>query len=306
MKEEYEPDWGGDDPATPGTSPGTPPRTQPGCWDDAPYWIAGRLFLDEVDDDQNGEMTHWNIETGSQQQVWPSEMSEKAISFKGSDGAHVAVLVREFALDHMQECKASDVIDKIFLNGLVLQEARAYERRHRGSNRKYDEHLRVTNGYHKKKRDYMARLGYTPTQIEEEEGSPDPTEYVKMVHENEGHLARFNARIFYVAKFKEDDWLCVSEEQQKITLLLRLLRLSHDIMGKRAVSHISNALAYWKAKADGIWIPGYQPQTVYMPLTFAEMQEAQGWITIPEHQRGKETLGPSASIGNIIFRLPVP
>ena len=202
VKEEYEPDWGGDDPATPGTSPGTPPRTQPGCWDDAPYWIAGRLFLDEVDDDQNGEMMHWNIETGSQQQVWPSEMSEKAISFKGSDGAHVAVLVREFALDHMQECKASDVIDKIFLNGLVLQEARAYERRHRGSNRKYDEHLRVTNGYHKKKRDYMARLGYTPTQIEEEEGSPDPTEYVKMVHENEGHLARFNARVFYVAKHK--------------------------------------------------------------------------------------------------------
>ena len=28
-----------------------------------------------------------------------------------------------------------------------------------------------------------------------------------------------------------------------------------------------------------------------MPLTFAEMQEAQGWIIIPEHQRGKETLG---------------
>ena len=28
-----------------------------------------------------------------------------------------------------------------------------------------------------------------------------------------------------------------------------------------------------------------------MPLTFAEMQEAQGWIIIPKHQRGKETLG---------------
>ena len=234
---------------------------------------------------------HWNIENGSREQVWPSEMSETAISHKGSDGEQVAVLVREFASDHKRECERSDAIDKRFLNGPVLHGAIAYERRHMGRKRKYDEHLRVTDGYHKVKRDYMARLGYTLTQMAEEEDSPDPKEYVKMVHENEGHLARFNARIFYVAKFKEDDWRCVSEEQQKIALLLRLLRLSHDIMGKRAVSHISNALAYWKAKGDGIWIPGYQPQTVYMPLTFAEMQEAQGWIIIPEHQRGKETLG---------------
>ena len=124
VKEEYEPDWGGDDPATPGTPPGTPPETSPRIQPDAPPQTQSgappRLFLDEVDDDQNGEMMHWNIETGSQQQVWPSEMSEKAISHKGSDGAQVAVLVREFALDHMQECKASDVIDKIFLNGPVL------------------------------------------------------------------------------------------------------------------------------------------------------------------------------------------
>ena len=220
VKDECEPDWGGDDPATPGTSPGTPPRTQPGCWDDAPYWMAGRLCLDEVDDDQNGEMMHWNIETGSQQQVWPSEMSEKAISFKGSDGAQVAVLVREFALDHMRDCEASNVIRKIFKNRPALEEAIAYERRHWGTMRKYDGHLRVTDG---EKLVHMARL---PSQIVEEEGSPDPKEYVKRMPENERNLARFNRRCLYLAKLEEDDWRLFSEDQQKIALLLRLLRLS--------------------------------------------------------------------------------
>ena len=234
---------------------------------------------------------HWNIENGSREQVWPSEMSETAISHTGSDGDQVAVLVREFASDHKRECERSDAIDKIFLNGPVLQKARAYERRHRGSKRKYDEHLRVTNGYHKKKRDHMALLGYTPTQIDEEEGSPDPKEYVKMVHEYDVHSARFHARCLYLAKHKADDWRRFSEDQQKMALLLRLLRLNKDIMGKRAVSHISNFVAYLKAKADGIWLSGDEPKTVHMPLTFAEMQEAQGWIIIPEHQRGKETLG---------------
>ena len=98
VKEEFEPDWGGEEPATPGTPAGTPAETSQRIQPEAPSQTQSGsqplpapgspppLFPDDVDDDMIGVRMHWNIVIGSQKQVWPSKMSETALSHKGSDG----------------------------------------------------------------------------------------------------------------------------------------------------------------------------------------------------------------------------
>ena len=83
---------------------------------------------------------------------------------------------------------------------------------------------------------------------------------------------------------------------------MRLLRLNHDIMGKRAVKFIRDSLAIWKAKHDLNRPSNDKARVVHIKGTFAEMIEKMNWIIIPERQREEELLG--AYCINMVQHIP--
>ena len=72
---------------------------------------------------------------------------------------------------------------------------------------------------------------------------------------------------------------------------MRLLRLNHDIMGRRAVKFIRDFLAICKANHARTRPSSDKAGVVHINGTFAQMIEQQNWIIIPEGQREVELLG---------------
>jgi len=94
------------------------------------------------------------------------------------------------------------------------------------------------------------------------------------------------------------------EAEVELTLLMRLLRLDHDVMGKRAVTHIRVRVAYWKSVHDRNCgrVQCYEPREVCLGIPFAEMMLEKKWIIMPLRCKTMETL--PAYIINVTENFP--
>ena len=108
---------------------------------------------------------------------------------------------------------------------------------------------------------------------------------------NRKEKERFLLRLFHVATTEADHSQEELTAKHKMRLLMRLLRLNHDIMGRRAVKFIRDFLAICKANHDRSRPSNDKAQVVHIKGTFAEMIEKENWIIIPKRLRGVELLG---------------
>ena len=206
----------------------------------------------------------------------------------GGHGEHVAALLHEFAKHHLHSVVANDVIDKMLHHAEAVSEAIKNEQQH-----SYKDATKLqVMGYHTlQNRFNLQKLGYTSEEQQWFVGNVDPEDYLGMVKKNREEMERFLSRLIHVATTDADHSQAKSNAKHKMRLLMRLLRLPHDIMGKRAVKFIKDFLAIWKAKHDCDRRSNDKAQVVHIEGTFAEMIEKKEWIIIPPRQRGEELLG---------------
>ena len=117
------------------------------------------------------------------------------------------------------------------------------------------------------------------------------------MQENRAHQKKFFSQLLLLARVDNDRFSEMTEAEVGLTLLMRLLRLDHDVMGKRAVTSIRVRVVYWKSVHDGKLGKGrgYEPQEVHLGRPFAQMMQEQKWIIIPKRCRTQETL-PASTI----------
>ena len=150
----------------------------------------------------------------------------------------------------------------------------------------------------------MQALGYGDEVVEVGMNQPSPEAYHGEVQENRAHQKKFVSQLLLLARVDNDCFSEMTEAEVELMLLMRLLRLDHDVMGKRAVKSIRVRVAYWKSVSDGKLgkVRGYQSQDVQLGRPFAQMMQEQKWIIIPKRCRTQETL-PASTI-NVTENFP--
>ena len=245
---------------------------------------------------------HANIQKGVEAKTWTQIQAVKAISHTGVP-AQVAGLVHEIAVEYVDAIVVSKNTRNKFVDRAAMDRGINLERRYSGSNRKMDIHLKVEGDYYQEKRAIMQDGGYWPEELEGDTQQPESGDYYAEVTENIAYQSKFFDQAFFLADVDRDRSEGTNAEVG-LELLLRLLRLDHDVIGKIAVKYMRAQVAHYKtvSGADHGRVRGYEPQEVILGQPFSHLIAAQKWIIVPWRCWGEETL--PAGTANLIGNFP--
>ena len=204
--------------------------------------------------------------------------------------ARIAALVHEGSA----ECLSSNCLAEISENSSGRVRSKGIEYKCPPF-RNYDTGLKAKGEYYEKKRRAMQELSYSQAEIVEAGDQPSAEDYLKEVMQHREKKKKFFEQLFFLAFSDKDPKKesHMTKAKANVTMLMRLFRLDHNIMGKLAVNYIRQAVVYWESVVDGVNCkvehlaakgePGYEPQLVRLNgQTFAQLMEEQQLIIIPD------------------------
>ena len=133
-------------------------------WDGAERDKDDEAARDEDANCSNREfdvMRYDHIPEGVTDKFWTSQEIEEVEMRYNTVPLQLASLIHDLAVHFTKRCIVADCTDRTYRSHkYLLDQARNIERANLGANRRYDESLRVTNGYSDRKRNLMKDMGY--------------------------------------------------------------------------------------------------------------------------------------------------
>ena len=105
----------------------------------------------------------------------------------------------------------------------------------RGEHREYDEFLRVRGDYYTQKTTMMLNLNYSEEQLRLMETEPTPEDYMNDSQQQHEQRKKLLEQLPYLAMSHNHENHLDSMERIRVRRCARLLKLDHDVMGRRAV-----------------------------------------------------------------------
>ena len=133
----------------------------------------------------------------------------------------------------------------------------------------------------------MQNLNYSEEQLRLIETEPTPEDYMNDSQQQHEQRKKLLARLYYLAMSHNHENHLDSMERIRVRRCARLLKLDHDVMGRRAVQIIWSLMTYWQTRNVQAASPqAYEPKrsVSFKGGTFAQQLEHHECLALHVHR----------------------